>query len=116
MPSHRIAVYEDLRFAYDVHGNITEPRIGWHTRRLPHKKTLGRRWLSVRQLRHLVVGPTLELLHRCCRKALDHPVGLRRSGFAQAMPDTQSRAQPVKFVIAATSSFSQLVNRQTADR
>ena len=30
-PSNRIAVYEDLRFAYDVHGNITERRIGWHT-------------------------------------------------------------------------------------
>ena len=30
-PSNRIAVYEDLRFAYDVHGNITECRIGWHT-------------------------------------------------------------------------------------
>ena len=24
-------MYEDLRFAYDVHGNITERRIGWHT-------------------------------------------------------------------------------------
>ena len=29
--SNRIAVYEDLRFAYDMHGNITERRIGWHT-------------------------------------------------------------------------------------
>ena len=24
-------MFEDLRFAYDVHGNITERRIGWHT-------------------------------------------------------------------------------------
>jgi len=30
-PSNRIAVYEDLRFAYDVHGNIVERKIGWHT-------------------------------------------------------------------------------------
>ena len=30
-PSNRIAVYEDLRFAYEVLGNITERRIGWHT-------------------------------------------------------------------------------------
>ncbi|MFE8645562.1 DUF6531 domain-containing protein [Sphingomonas sp. NCPPB 2930] len=29
---NRIAVYQDLRFQYDVHGNVTERLIGWHTK------------------------------------------------------------------------------------
>ncbi|RAR71619.1 YD repeat-containing protein, partial [Paracidovorax anthurii] len=29
--TNRLTVYQDLRFAYDLHGNITERRIGWHT-------------------------------------------------------------------------------------
>ncbi|WP_375576372.1 DUF6531 domain-containing protein [Paracidovorax oryzae] len=31
VPHNRLAVYQDLRFAYDLHGNVTERRIGWHT-------------------------------------------------------------------------------------
>jgi RHS repeat-associated protein len=31
VPNNRLAVYQDLRFEYDVHGNITTRRIGWHT-------------------------------------------------------------------------------------
>ncbi len=31
MPTNRLAVYQDLRFQYDLHGNIVERRIGWHT-------------------------------------------------------------------------------------
>jgi RHS repeat-associated protein len=29
--TNRIHVYQDLRFTYDVHGNVTERLIGWHT-------------------------------------------------------------------------------------
>jgi RHS repeat-associated protein len=29
--TNRLAVYQDLRFQYDLHGNIVERRIGWHT-------------------------------------------------------------------------------------
>jgi RHS repeat-associated protein len=31
VPNNRLTVYQDLRFEYDVHGNITTRRIGWHT-------------------------------------------------------------------------------------
>ncbi|WP_082360310.1 RHS repeat domain-containing protein [Paracidovorax avenae] len=31
VPHNRLAVYQDLRFAYDLHGNTIERRIGWHT-------------------------------------------------------------------------------------
>ncbi|WP_447915663.1 RHS repeat domain-containing protein [Delftia acidovorans] len=31
MPTNRLTVYQDLRFQYDLHGNIVERRIGWHT-------------------------------------------------------------------------------------
>ncbi|WP_454708808.1 RHS repeat-associated core domain-containing protein [Delftia acidovorans] len=31
VPTNRLAVYQDLRFQYDLHGNIVERRIGWHT-------------------------------------------------------------------------------------
>ncbi|WP_225980180.1 RHS repeat domain-containing protein [Paracidovorax avenae] len=31
VPHNRLTVYQDLRFAYDLHGNVTERRIGWHT-------------------------------------------------------------------------------------
>ncbi|AVS99781.1 hypothetical protein C7Y68_15345 [Paracidovorax avenae] len=31
VPHNRLAVYQDLRFTYDLHGNVTERRIGWHT-------------------------------------------------------------------------------------
>ncbi|WP_152643461.1 DUF6531 domain-containing protein [Paracidovorax citrulli] len=31
VPYNRLAVYQDLRFTYDLHGNTIERRIGWHT-------------------------------------------------------------------------------------
>jgi len=31
VPYNRLAVYQDLRFTYDLHGNNIERRIGWHT-------------------------------------------------------------------------------------
>ena len=31
VPTNRLTVYQDLRFQYDLHGNIVERRIGWHT-------------------------------------------------------------------------------------
>ncbi len=31
VPHNRLAVYQDLRFTYDLHGNTIERRIGWHT-------------------------------------------------------------------------------------
>ena len=32
--TNRLAVYQDLRFTYDVHGNTTQRLVGWHTEQL----------------------------------------------------------------------------------
>ena len=34
--TNRLAVYQDLRFTYDVHGNTTQRLVGWHIEQLDH--------------------------------------------------------------------------------
>ena len=109
VPYNRLAVYQDLRFTYDLHGNTIERRIGWHTVQ-HYRYSPEHQIVEARVVRYRERPAEGQAQKACIARAAPggHPHHTRclpslRVSVRRCMPSRRAASEMLKSVSASTS-------------